>query len=73
MVSGLQLGSAITDLAAAALWFWSAAGKPPPMTWKGVGHLETFLADAGRLNRWAAGANGVSMVLSAVATLLTAV
>lgn len=71
MMFGLQLGSAITGLVAAALWFWSAAGKPPPMTWEGFGRLEAFLADAGQLNRWAAGATGVSMVLSAIATLFT--
>ncbi len=58
----LQLGSAVTGLAA-VLWFRSAAGKPPPMTYDGVARQQAFLEGAGRLNSWAAGATAVSVLL----------
>ena len=61
-----------TIFVAAALQFWSATAKAPPMTWEGVSRLQSFLHDAGRLNRWMAGVTAVSALLSAAATLLTA-
>jgi hypothetical protein len=49
----LQIGSAIAGFVAAALWFWSAANKAPPMTYEGIGGLQAFLDGAARINRWA--------------------
>ena len=68
----LQMGSVVTGILAAGLWFRSAASKAPPMTWEGVGRLEAFLDSASRLNRWAAGGTAVSLLLSAAATFLQA-
>jgi hypothetical protein len=73
MVFWLQIGSALTGLVAAALWFLSALRKSPAMTYDGLGHLEDFLNGAGRLNRWAAGVTAISILLSAAATSWTAV
>lgn len=68
----LQIGAVITGFLSALLWFKSAAGKAPPMTFEGVGRLEAFLDSAGRLNRWAAGMTALSMLFTAIATLLDA-
>jgi hypothetical protein len=72
MLLALQMGSVITGFVAAALWFWSAAAKAPPMTYDGGARLNGFLDGANRLNRWAAGATAVSVLLSAFATLVFA-
>jgi hypothetical protein len=72
MLFWVQIGSFVTGLMAAALWFRSSASKAPPMTWAGSAEIPGFLNKAARLNRWAAGVTAVSVLLSAVATLLSA-
>jgi hypothetical protein len=69
MVIICQIGSALTGLVAAILWFIAAASKTPPATWNGIDKLPAYLDQASRLNKWAAGFTGVSMVLSAGATV----
>ncbi len=72
MLLGLQAGSIATGFAAAVLWFRSAAAKAPPGTWEGIGRLEGFLDQVSRLNMWAAGFTGASLLLSAGSTLVSA-
>jgi hypothetical protein len=72
MAFWLQIGSALMGIFAAVLWFRSSASKAPPMTYEGVERLEGFLESASRLNRWAAGVTGLSMLLSAGAALASA-
>ncbi len=72
MLFSKQIGSATTGFIAAVLWFKSAVIKSPPMTWEGVGHLETSLNEIGRLNKWAAGLKGISILLFAAESLLSA-
>jgi hypothetical protein len=72
MLFWLQIGSAVTGVVAAALWFGASAAKAPPASYDGIGHLPAFLDKTGRLNKWAAGVTAISVLLSAGATLLTA-
>ena len=73
MVFWFQMSSAISGAVAAVLWFCSASGDAPPMTYEGVGRLKSFFDNASRLNKWAAGVTGFSMLLSALASLAAAV
>jgi hypothetical protein len=73
MQIGLQLASAVSGIVAAVLWFLSATGKVPAMTWAEIDNLPSFLDRGGRLNRLGAAATGVSMLLSAFAMMLSAV
>jgi hypothetical protein len=72
MVFWLQIGSALTGLVAAVLWFRSSASKAPPMTYEGIERLKGFLDGASRLNRWAAGVTGLSMLLSSGTAMASA-
>jgi hypothetical protein len=72
MLFWLQIGSAVTGIVAAALWFAASAAKAPPASYDGIGSLPAFLNKAGRINKWAAATTAISVLLSATATLLTA-
>jgi hypothetical protein len=64
--TALQLASAFTGIIAAVLWFASSAGKAPPATYEGIDRYPAYLNKAARLNRWAAGVTGLSVLLSAL-------
>jgi formate hydrogenlyase subunit 3/multisubunit Na+/H+ antiporter MnhD subunit len=67
----IQIGSAITGLVAAILWFLSAKSAAPAMTYEGLDRLKPFLDQAGRYNRWAAFFTAISMLLSAAVSLFS--
>jgi hypothetical protein len=73
MVFWLQMGSAAIGLAAAVLWFLAARGRVPPLGWDSDEQLGAFLKTGARLNMWAAGITALSVLLSAVAMLLSAI
>ena len=64
----LQIGSAVSAIAAAVFWFLSAFNVPP-MTYEGMERLEAVLNQAALRNRWAASLTGVSALLAGIATL----
>jgi hypothetical protein len=51
MLFWLQIGSAVTGIVAAALWFGASAAKAPPASYDGIGHLPAFLDKTARLNK----------------------
>ena len=68
----LSIASIVFGLAAAALWFASAWGHMPVPTFDDFGPNGRFLRaldDSARLNRWAAGYTGFSILFSVVAQL----
>lgn len=71
-IVAFQIASAISAAFAAWFWFRSASAAPPPMTWKGLGELEGWLAETARQNRRAACFAGASAALGAIAMALTA-
>jgi hypothetical protein len=70
--SGYKSGSAVSGLVAAALWYMSAAGKAPKMTYAEMDDIPGFLDQVGRFNKWAAGFTGASILLSSIAMLVSA-
>lgn len=66
----LQIGSAGCAFVAAGLWWWSALGDAPPMTFDRIEDVQGWLNQAAQRNRWAAGFAGLSALLAGIATLL---
>ena len=68
----LNIAATATGIFAAAAWFWSARIRIPPIgsaygTLTGVEKMNAAFSKMGSLNRWAAAATALSILLQSLA------